>query len=96
MIARRRSRSRKATIQVEEGAGGLVRLNGAAGTAAYASLVVTDEEAGHALLTIQPTAAAALAPVRNAYYDVQVTLDGVHTLEMGTARIVADVTRRAA
>lgn len=73
---------------------GLQYLNGAAGTAALASITVDDAVAGDITIEIDETATAELAP-QAAYYDIQVlrTTGDVNTLTIGRADINADVTR---
>lgn len=86
-----------AIIQLEE-TDGLVRLNGAAGTAVLGEITVTDEDAGDITITLDETATDDLTPRRNMSYDVQVlTATGtVTTLTSGTLHVTADVTRAVA
>ena len=83
-----------AIIEVEE-TGGLLRLNGTATTASYATLVVTDATAGNITVTLKPAATAQLSIQDNLSYDVQtMTAAGVvTTLTLGVADITEDVTR---
>lgn len=85
-----------AIVQIEETAG-LVRLNGAAGTALLGDITVTDEDAGDITITLDETATDDLVVRSNMSYDVQMlTLTAVTTLTSGTLHVTADVTRAVA
>lgn len=75
---------------------GLQRLNGAAGTAAQGSLVVT-QAAGTIAITLSDTAAASLTVRDGLLYDVKVkTASGTQVLTSGTLDIAAVVTQARA
>jgi hypothetical protein len=82
-----------AIVQIEE-TDGLLRLNGAAGTALLGDITVDDENAGDITITLDETATDDLVPRRNMSYDVQMlTATAVTTLTTGTLHVTADVTR---
>lgn len=83
----------QAIIQIIEGTG-LVRLNGAAATAADGSLVVDDETAGDVTITLAATATALLRVSKGLDYDIQMA-DGivVTTKTEGDFAVPADVSR---
>lgn len=83
----------EAVIQIEETAG-LLRLNGAAGTAGQGSLVVDDEDAGDVTITLAAAATAALRPWDGYSYDVQQLVGTVvETLTEESFAVTADQTR---
>jgi len=82
-----------AILQIEETAG-LLRLNGAAGTAGQATTSVTDATNGDVTFTVEAAATAQLAPHNNRSYDVQVLIGStVITRTLGTFKVPGDVTR---
>lgn len=82
-----------AFIQIEETAG-LVRLNGAAGTAGQGSITVTDAPTGDLTIALAAAATAQLSAGRRYRYDIQIlTASGVTTRTQGICRVSADVTR---
>ena len=86
----------QATVQITE-ADGLIRLNGAAATAAQGSIAVNDQAAGNITVTLDEAAAALLEPGTRYKYDVQMLAGGVvTTLTSGEATVTADVTRSTA
>jgi len=83
----------KATLQVVEGTG-LTLLNGAATTAAWGSITVTDQAAGDLSVTIKADATKELAATGRLRYDLQVLLPtGVLTLVEGVLAVTDDITR---
>lgn len=83
-----------AIIQVEE-TKGLLYLNGAAGTAAQATLTVDDEAAGNITIVLTDTATAQLSVYAGIDYDVQY-LDAsgaAITMTAGMFTVTADSTR---
>ena len=85
-----------ALVQVGETTG-LIRINGAAaGTAANASITVSDASAGDITIVVEETETAKLPVLNDIYFDVKmVDSNGTKTLTNGTFNILADVTRRS-
>lgn len=82
-----------AKVQITE-AGGLVILNGAAGTSGDGSLTVDDAAAGDITLALEPEASAALAVSVLWRYDVQMLAGTVvTTLAEGNFRVEPDITQ---
>lgn len=82
-----------AIIQIEE-TGGLLYLNGAAGTAANGDITVTNETTGAITITLSAASTAALTAVDGLTYDVQMlTATAVTTLTTGSCVVSADVTK---
>jgi len=83
-----------ATIQIEE-TGGLLYLNGAAGTALQGDITVDDAVAGDITITLDEAATSLLAIANGLTYDVQVltAAGGVQTLTEGAATVSRDITR---
>jgi len=84
----------EALVQIEE-TDGLIRLNGAAATAAWGDIAVNDAVSGDVTITLTAAATAQLTPASNLVYDVQMKVadDTITTLTQSTASVVADVTR---
>ena len=81
-----------AIVQITE-AGGLVYLNGAAGTAGQGSLTVNDATAGNVTIALAAAASAQLKAAVGLLADVQMlTASGVTTLTEMDVTIEADVT----
>lgn len=83
-----------ALFQVDESSG-LLTINGeTAATAANASLVVTDEDAGDVTLTIAGVETAKLGELASGAWDLQIlTTAGPQTITEGTLEVTLDVTR---
>ncbi len=84
----------QAKIQIVEGTG-LVRLNGAAGTAGWASIVAPDEVDGDVTITLSADLTAALAVGGAWRWDIQVAQPGpgTWTPRTGAFTVGEDVTR---
>lgn len=73
--------------------GGLLYLNGAAGTAGNGSITISDEATGDVTIALEEVETAKLQP-GSYHYDIQVVkASGVSTLTYGTFTVTADVTR---
>jgi hypothetical protein len=82
-----------AILQIEE-TSGLIRLNGAAGTALQGSLTVTDATLGNLTISLVPAASAQLVAQQTYRYDVQkLTGTVVNTLTQGAFTVQTDVTK---
>jgi hypothetical protein len=82
-----------AIIQIEEGAG-LIRLNGAAGTATDGTTTIINQVTGAVTFTLKPASTALLALSAGLIYDVQVLKSGVvTTLTQGNFVVIRDATR---